>query len=238
MSKQYTAARLIKAGSPPSIVATELQNADSSTLDYIRRAIGAGILRRVDVVRSISASARDAVEDLLNEMGAGSPWELTRELAVRGQAVPQIDVEAYLSFRDAVFADLYEVLRIVEVQLHGLVKRELINKYGESNWWREGIPERIRSDCAAALEKDPEPAPDRYCYTTLIDLANVFEANWSDLSPILPTEYRSNRQKFRSLMNRLNRTRNSVMHPIRATKWSEEDFALVECFAADLVGRK
>jgi hypothetical protein len=38
----------------------------------------------------------------------------------------------------------------------------LRQQYGE-HWWRKGIPVTIRAECAAALQRDPEPAAEPCC---------------------------------------------------------------------------
>jgi hypothetical protein len=104
----------------------------------------------------------------------------------------------------------------------------LIRKFGsgEDEWWRQGIPMKIRKECASRREEDDEPSGP-YTYTTLIDLSTVITRNWSLFESDLPQEYRVNRKLFESDMVRLNRIRNRVMHPVKEKKWSEDEFVFV-----------
>jgi hypothetical protein len=67
-----------------------------------------------------------------------------------------------------------------------IIRETLRQEYGE-HWWRKGIPDTIRAECAAALQQlDPEPAAERYCYTTLVHLIDVFEKRCDLFSKLLP----------------------------------------------------
>ena len=67
--------------------------------------------------------------------------------------------------------------KTLEKFLHQYTRETLRQEYGE-HWWRKGIPDTIRAECAAALRRYPEPAAEPYCYTTLVHLKDVFEKRW------------------------------------------------------------
>ena len=67
-------------------------------------------------------------------------------------------------------------------------------------------------------------------YTDLLDLYEIMAKNWSLFQDELPEQYKRNRNTLKSDFNRLNRIRNSVMHPVKRRRWSEDDFQ----FAAKL----
>jgi hypothetical protein len=111
--------------------------------------------------------------------------------------------------------------------LHRFIKDVFVQEYGEENWWRGGVPDRIRADCAATRERDTEPATDAYCYTTLMNLREILDKQWAALSPHLPKDLQSDKKSFLEELKRLNGIRNSVMHPVRNDRFSEDDFEFV-----------
>src|SRR5439155_20627299 len=118
----------------------------------------------------------------------------------------------YLSVRGkrVYMGDLYDAIRDIELQLREAVRGRLKRKCG-NNWWREGVPEKIRAKCAETLELDNErPASDPFCYTTLIQLADIIKTNWQLLSCCLPKNLRASVHDFRASMTKLNAIRNAV----------------------------
>ena len=102
-------------------------------------------------------------------------------------------------------------------------------------FWRKGIPAPVRKRCQERREEDDEPsAPFRY--TTLIDLAEIIDKKWSLFQPVLPKHYMSNKQLLSSDFTRLNRIRNTVMHPVKRREWSEDDFEFTKRLRATFEG--
>src|SRR5581483_1130627 len=128
----------------------------------------------------------------------------------------------------------YELLRNVEVRLHTFVKQAFVLEYGEENWWRSGVPDNIRAECAALLEKDPEPAEEPYCYTHVISLREILDKRWSVLSKYMPDHLLNKKKELLERILRLNRIRNGVMHPVRKSVLTEDDFEFVRDLDADL----
>jgi hypothetical protein len=141
-----------------------------------------------------------------------------------------------LRLRDArlVLGDMYEFLREVEVNLHAMIRNTLVANYGEDYWWRKGVPKMSRIKCAQAFEDDDEPAGEPFCYTNFIDLGRILEHNWQIFRGVLPKKVYSRQGDLISRLSRLNRIRNIVMHPVRGTAPTEEDFAFVRSLWSDL----
>jgi hypothetical protein len=125
-------------------------------------------------------------------------------------------------------------VRDIEVRLHRFIKRVFISEFGEEDWWRGGVPDHIRAECAALREKDPEPAPEPYNYTHLIALREILDRKWSILSKYLPAEVAQNKKDFLERLVQLNRIRNNVMHPVRGGMLTEEEFEFVYTLDSDL----
>ena len=113
--------------------------------------------------------------------------------------------------------------------MHQLVRSLLEREYGPTadDWWRKGIPSPIRVKCVSRREEDEDPAQDPYAYTTILDLVTIVAKNWALFQNELPNDYASNRKQFENDLARLNGIRNSVMHPVKERKWSDDDFVFV-----------
>jgi hypothetical protein len=236
MLKKDEAAALLHQGHSPSEIAAILKVRIADVMNYLCTKIGLGDLRRSDIAFSLKRELRKAIEEIAAESGSLNVGHISRELQKRGMACNRYDVRIYLEYRRArvVLGDMYEIVRNIEVRLHSFIKYQLIAEYGEENWWRAGVPEKIRAECAALREKDPEPAADAYCYTHLIALREVLEKAWPVLSKHLPGQIASNKKDLLDRLLQLNRIRNAVMHPVRGDRLSEEEFEFAYALEADL----
>src|SRR5262249_33863755 len=85
-------------------------------------------------------------------------------------------------------------------------------------------------------EEDPEPTDDPYCYTTFIDLHDIFKEQWTHLCTWLPDPIQTNRKDFLLSLQKLNGIRNRIMHPVRGQRPTREDFKFVSNFVQTLAG--
>jgi len=245
MARKHEAADWLRKGYSPSRIAREMDVTVSTIMQYLYNQVGEGKIRRSDIVFSIDKGLRDAVESVISEIRRRNPkykptyWESHRiweRLAKKGADANEDDVGVYLSLRDARVAlgDMYEYIRETELFLHDYIRDVLSRGYGPDSWWREGVPVKIRKECAAAREEDYEAADDPFRYTNFIHLKEILEKNWDKFSKILPGEVASDRRSLLSNLEKLNRIRNLVMHPVRANTPTEEDFSFVRDFAKKL----
>jgi predicted transcriptional regulator len=230
------AAQLLREGYPPSEIARQMGTSTPAVMQYLCLKIGEGVLRRSDIAFSLPEATRAAVEQTIAETGSASVSAITRDLQKRGVETNRHDIAIYMRYRKArvVLGDMYELLRAVEVRLHTFVKQAFILEYGEEQWWRSGVPDTIRAECAALHEKDPEPAEDAYCYTHLISLREILDKRWSVLSRYMPRHLVNQKKDLLDRLLKLNRIRNSVMHPVRHAVLTEEDFEFVRLIERDL----
>jgi predicted transcriptional regulator len=236
MSKREQACALLREGHSPSQIAVKMGLRPSHVMSYLWSKIGEGELRRSDIAFSLKRDVRRAIEAVVIETKSQSPSRVCRELGKRGMQVSCYDVRMYLEYRRApvVLGDMYEIVRNVEVRLHRFIRRVFIAEFGEEEWWRGGVPDSIRAECAALREKDPEPAPEPYNYTHLIALREILDRKWNILSKHLPAEVAQNKKDLLERLVQLNRIRNNVMHPVRGGMLSEEEFEFVYTLDADL----
>jgi len=236
MTKKDQALELLKRGLSPTQIAAEMRTTPAVTMQYLCLNIGEGKLRRSDIAFSISRELRAAIESLIAEKENTNPTFLCRELHRRGVECNRIDVAVYVSYRRArvVLGDMYELIRALELRLHEFIQQAFTAEYGEEQWWRSGIPDVIRADCAALREKDPEPADDPYSYTHLISLREILDKKWAILSRYLPEHFRDKKKDLQERLLRLNRIRNAVMHPVRKAILTEDEFEFVRDLDKDL----
>jgi len=124
--------------------------------------------------------------------------------------------------------DLYEVLHDMERTLHTKIKEVLIRKYHEF-WWKTGVPKSVRTSCQVAVEDDPEHRDEHpYDYTTLLNLKEILDKQWSLFGKQLPLDVAQRKPDLMKDFNRLNAIRNKVMHPVRHAPPSDEEFAFAK----------
>ena len=200
MVRPHQVANLVLQGNTPSMIADQLGLSANSVESYIFRAIGEGLLRRSDVYFSVKPELRKSDRTLTS-------W--------------------YTDPRHAL-GDMYEDIRRIEVGLHQRIRKSLVDGYGdgELGWWRQGVPERVRLKCQERREKDFDDPCEPFCYSDLLDLAAILEDGWAILKSLFPA-YESDRKRLSKDLQRLNRIRNKVMHPVRGAVPSEDDFDFV-----------
>jgi hypothetical protein len=236
MSKRDQACELLRQGNSPTQIAAKLRLRPYEVMNFLWTRIGEGGLRRSDIAFSLKRNIRRAIETAIAEIGSQSPIRICRELEKKGIHCSRFDVRMYLEYRRApvVLGDMYEAVRNIEVRLHRFIKRVFIAEFGEEEWWRGGVPDNIRAECAALREKDPEPAPEPYNYTHLMGLREILDRKWSVLSRYLALEVTQNKKELMERLVQLNRIRNNVMHPVRGGMLTEEAFEFVYNLEADL----
>jgi hypothetical protein len=236
MSKEIV--RLLLEGNSPTAISEKLGLTVHSVQKQLWAQVGEGKLRRSDILFSFSPNLRRAVERLIEELETTSWIPLYRAIKKQKIAIAREDLKMYLDLRDARVAlgDMYELIRSIELDLHRFIKNTFVGLYGDDDgqWWREGIPESIRANCAATRERDPEPAEEAFCYTHFIDIVEILDKRWKILSPYLPKSLTADKQALLADLKRINAIRNSVMHPVRGVAIDEDDFEFVHNFRMSL----
>jgi len=213
MARHDDAGWLLLLGQDPVTVAEHMAVTLDTVLGYLDRQVGLGKLRRSDIYFSISAERR--------RQPPTPEYELIIKRYRNGAAA---------------FGDMYDDLREIEIGIHGRIQRDLVDHFGsaEDEWWRKGVPERIRVKCAGRREEDRTEVCDPYGYTDLLDMSEIIKHAWRFLEPGLPEEIRGDRPALLSDLRKLNRIRNGVMHPVRGKTPSEDHFEFVRRLKRDL----
>jgi hypothetical protein len=234
-SPRVRIAELLREGIAPSRIAREMHMPLGAVMNHLYRLVGEGTLRRSDILFTFDREARKQIETIVQERGTVQFGKVRRYLKAAGYNIDDDDLRLYLKLRDARvdLGDTYEVIRDLELNLHKFIRQALIREYGDENWWREGVPLHVREDCALVNERDPEPASDLFCYTTIMHLFMVLDKKWPTFSEFLPPKLRSDKQAFLADLKRLNGIRNKVMHPVKGYVITEEDYDFLRRMHAD-----
>jgi len=232
MGRPQECAKLLKKGYSPSEVADQLDIAINSVLPYLFRAIGMGLIRRVDVLFSLDKVIRKEIEEIISELPDADAKLVLKELRDRELAVDERDLEIYLDLRKqrVSASDLYELISELERTLHGYLARLLKEEYGrkESGWWRRGVPQNVRIDCVTLRERDEEPPTDPpYSYTTFFHLVKILDKNWALFQKHLPASVAADKRQLLRDLYRVGGIRNRVMHPVRGGPPAQDDVEFV-----------
>jgi hypothetical protein len=206
MSRPDEAATLLRQGFDPVAIQHRMRITLPSVLGYLDRKVGSGELRRSDIYFSMPAKIR--------------------------KDPPTADYRTILHrYKNgaAAYGDMYEDVRAIELGLHAKIRDLLVEALGpaENEWWRQGVPEKVRAKCAERRELDTDAYVEPYGYTDLLDLSKILDFSWKHFCDTLPKRLRSNKGQFLAGFRRLNSIRNRVMHPVRGAPPDESDFEFV-----------
>ena len=100
-----------------------------------------------------------------------------------------------------------DLLYMFENDLRKFIKNILENEF-KSNWWREGIPPKVRADCMARREMglDEEKDLEPILFANFYDYRGILEGNKSEFSKHM------NVKKWCSKLSELEPIRNSIAH--------------------------
>lgn len=233
---------LLRSGLSPKEIAKRQGVTLATILGYLDQLVGRGDVRRSDILFSVQKDVRQAVLSIAGNKTTSDSWDIVHvqaKLEEQGFDVDREDIHVVLKYGDARHAlgDMYEDIRTIETYLHQLIRKGLEKEYGKGElcWWRQGVPETTRKNCQLRREEDTEPVADPYCYTELLDLANILNKQWNVLSKRLPKDVAQNKHTLLSKLGHLNTIRRNVMHPVRGVVPSEDDFEFVHELKQSLV---
>jgi hypothetical protein len=228
LARKHEAAQLLKGGLPPSKIAQTMGVSISTVVNYLLNQIGEGRIGRYDIVLSIPKEIRDGIEAILEDRGPLQWNAVSRHLLKAGIDYNIPDLRLYLHFRESRISmgDLYEFIREIEIGLHQFIKDTLIECYGIADWWRKGIPPKMRGELATQNETDSDPADEPFCYTTFINIKEILDKGWKDFEKALLPMVAPSKKTLLDDLVRLNSVRNCVMHPVRGSFIHQTDFEL------------
>lgn len=214
MGRPDQAAVLLGQGLDPVAIHHRMGISLKSVLGYLDRKVGSGDLRRSDIYFSMP-----------NGIRKDPPTAEYRAILQRYQNGA------------AAYGDMYEDVREIEIGLHSKIRDTLEDRVGpdETEWWRQGVPSKVRAKCAERRELDADTYVEPYGYTDLLDLSRILDSSWKYFSDNLPKGLRSNKGQFLGDLRRLNSIRNRVMHPVRGAPPDEDDFEFVRDLKTEIM---
>ena len=142
------------------------------------------------------------------------------------------DLKLYLNYRVTGIptGELYEMITGIEKTLHSFIKFRLIKEFGEgeSNWWGNGIPKKVRQDCVRSREDCDGYQTEAYNFTTFIHMKEIIDNNWGILGKYFPKNFQKNKKKLTTDLERANEIRNQIMHPVRGDTVSAVEFLFIK----------
>jgi hypothetical protein len=231
MARKQEAVSQLRHGRSPAEIATRMGVSVETVMGYLYNQVGEGKIRRSDILFAVGDDTRMAVQAIEQEHGEINRAQLRRIIRQQYPEVSADEAWVYITLRtpETYLGDMYWYIYTLESLLHVFIQNALMTAYG-NDWWRMGIPENIRADCAATRERDPEPEHEPYCYTTLIHIKEIIDRRWNLFSKVISKGAASKKSEFLSGFTKLNNIRNRVMHAAKGNPPDEADFRVVREF--------
>jgi predicted transcriptional regulator len=252
MARKHDAAEFLTRGYSIPEIAEEMRVTPSTIKQYLCTLLGEGKIRPSDILFSISPANRAAIRKAARDNRGCEIWEIQKKLKNQGCAISREEIEVFVSLEDKALGDMYDYIREIELTLHFIVKLVLCKEF-KKDWWNKGIPVVIRKECASRKEEDVEPNEwehgeseqgegllpdeDKYRYTTFINLSTIIDKQWNIFIRAFPNLV-SDKKKLCRDIEKLNRIRNKVMHPIKRPIFAESDFSFVHDFHKEILANE
>ena len=156
---------------------------------------------------------------------------------VRGK-IPNFDspgLAEYISKLDAEGTkEAHHLIDELELCMHKFILKELQAEYGTDEiggrpkWWREGVPELIRTNCNSRQEKDRKPKDHPWMYLTLINHRDivmqprVWSKRFEKAFTFQPEGTKGNKTRKTMWMVDVNDIRNTTHHAIKGVCTRDE----------------
>jgi len=110
-----------------------------------------------------------------------------------------------------------ELMDDISLLLSSHVRSKLQAQYGteEKDWWKQGVPQKIREE-TAKLQERSEELKEKWQFLHLIDYRDIVISQWGVLGDDFTIEKQGDKKKKTSWLQKLNSIRNITHHP---EKW-------------------
>jgi predicted transcriptional regulator len=126
MAQKHRATELLQNNHSIPEIAKELGISVSSVLQYLYLQVGEGKLKRSDILFSIPANERQAIENIIQQRDTDTNfYKLEKSLGLAGHKICPEIIRTYLDLRDVRVSrgDMYELISEIEVTLHDFVRQ-------------------------------------------------------------------------------------------------------------------
>jgi len=221
-------ADLILEGHALSEIAAELHISSNSVVQYLYSALGMGLIDILDIVVTIPEDTRCAIERIITDFGTDYYPIVHKEVEDRHIDIDRAELQLYLRVRGKYIGDLYFFIADLERSLHSLIQTVLEAEFGSDyRWWNLTVPESIKQECQQRHQRDRNPADHPYSYTSFLQLRDIIDSNWNTFQGYLPEAESLDRRALMRALSAANAVRNKVMHPVRESMPSNEEFLSV-----------
>jgi hypothetical protein len=157
MARKHEAVSWLGRGLSLAEIAERMGVSIEQLMGYLFNQVGEGGIRRSDILFAIGGETRMAVQAVKQEHGEIDRWQIRRIVTSQYPGVNAHEAWVYvtLSKPEVYLGDMYWYLYTLEKFFHVYIQSVLMKAHG-GDWWRMGIPENIRAECAATRERDPE----------------------------------------------------------------------------------
>lgn len=209
----------------PADISEELKMAPTEVIRSLFIAVGEGLITETDVFFVLAKKYKEEISQLQNHANHKRLRYALQQLFPDAN-IEELQLLASLIRRRVYFAEMYLLLTESERSLHDKIKQVLMWKHGsdETGWWKKGVPDVVRDNCARNRELDGEATNHAYDFTTFIHLKKILEKNWNTFQTHFPKYSKATMQCD---LSRLNTLRNQIMHPVRTDMISEADMKFV-----------
>ena len=176
-----------------------------------------------------------------NKIGAQIEYHVRQELDVEPE--PQPDTGWRTSFDENLreersqFLTAYEIIWEIETTLHRFVALHLQSAYGSDSggnpWWMTVFPAKIRQECIEQHDSDGRRRVSVDCYLNLHGVGEVVKYNREAFKKVfesLQASHGDAQSRFHQGLERVNRLRNDVMHPLKRLTPDSESIANLRQF--------
>ena len=149
--------------------------------------------------------------------------------------VPEFDAPGLVTYESQLDVDgtreAHRLIDELELQMHRFILVVLQEEYGQEKvgghprWWREGVPERVRTDCVEKRERDRKPKECPWQYLSLINNRDIViqPRVWSKrFEAAFTFGEKGNKAKKTMWMVDVNDIRNTTHHVIKGVCTHDE----------------
>ncbi|MCK4578433.1 MAG: DGQHR domain-containing protein, partial [Candidatus Marinimicrobia bacterium] len=196
-----------------------------------------------EVIKFINSLEQDEIQKLRSFFGSGAPPKIQRHFQNSiYTAINGFQPDGLLKWRTEMKGEYTRLAwRIVYEELEPLIREYIINeiksRYGQENWWMEGVPDRVRKECAVQQQENRSTKQiDTFLYIS--SYHRIVEYNWDLLGNIFTEPGNENEKKAKKIgwMERMTAIRNKCSHP-PSDPVTEEEYSFLEDTKAWLESR-
>jgi hypothetical protein len=189
------------------------------------------------LIEHFASATPDAIRSYRRQVGnSGQRRVAFAMIEVINAAKPSFDppgLEEFKKSKDATgTVEARQIMPELQLKIHAATVTLLKSKFGddEKGWWRQGVPEKVRTEVAARREANPDPGGYEQFFE-LLDYRSIAARNWDLCKPFFKFGEGNSMEKQLDWFSKLVAIRNRIAHPERGPVSDEELFFLESLLA-------